>query len=211
MTWVKLSDNYPEDPRFEDVGPLGFALHTAAICFCSRNLTDGQITRGQARRLLDLDDPGTVMDALVAVGLWKPGEDGKAYGLTDYLEHQPSRAEVESKRAESAKTTERSKRHNKGDHSLCDPDRCWVLKGRGADKSVSSQKSVTDALPSQSQSRSRPDHKEGRSEDREAAGASVAKAPSGAAPPETGRPLGALGPPSGMTMRLPSGKMVTVP
>lgn len=100
MSWVKLSDTFAEDPRLEQAGPLALALHVAALCYCARQLTDGHLTRGTARRLLDLDDrddPHDVAGRLVGAGMWAITDDG--YRILEYLEDQPSRESVEALRA----------------------------------------------------------------------------------------------------------------
>lgn len=103
MTWVKLSDTFAEDPRLEQAGPLALALHVAALCYCARQLTDGHLTRGAVRRLLELDgqDPHDVARSLVDVDMWESTDDG--YRIVEYLEDQPSREHVEVTRAERAK------------------------------------------------------------------------------------------------------------
>ena len=99
MTWAKLDDCFPDHPKIVEAGPLGMAVHVAGICYCARYLTDGHITRKAARRLIDLDELGDitqVIDTLVAVGLWITTADG--YLINDFLEYNPSRADVEAQR-----------------------------------------------------------------------------------------------------------------
>lgn len=96
MPWVKIGDTFAEDPRLDQAGPLALALHVAALCWCSRNLTDGVIGKRTARRLLDLEDPSTVAAALVDAGVW--ADEGDAFRLVDYLTDQPSAEQVRTDR-----------------------------------------------------------------------------------------------------------------
>lgn len=150
MTWVKLDDTFAEDPRFEEAGPLALALYVAALCYCSRQLTDGHITRSMTRRLLPLDDPDAVQDALVHVGMFKPTETG--FEVVDYLTNQFSAEKVREQRAAKA---ERQKK--------------WRDSQRGASSSASTPTSRNastgqprDASQDAAPPRTRPAPKEGR-------------------------------------------------
>lgn len=100
MTWVKLDDTFAQDPRLERAGPLALALHVAALCYCAQHLTDGEVPRGIARRLLDLDDPSTVAKSLVEVGMWAETDDG--FAIVDYFPNQRSRGDVLAERERKA-------------------------------------------------------------------------------------------------------------
>jgi hypothetical protein len=103
-----------------DAGPLAIAMQVAALCYCNHHLTDGAISRPAARTLLDFDglshtngdevSADDVIDALVAAGMWhRPDHDcdtcpavTKGFVIHDYLDQQPSRAEVLAKREQTA-------------------------------------------------------------------------------------------------------------
>ncbi len=74
MTWVQLDDLYPEHPKVVNAGPLAKALYVDALCYASRYLTDGRISKQIARRLArdyaDYADPDSLIQALLSVGLW---------------------------------------------------------------------------------------------------------------------------------------------
>ena len=103
MTWVRLDDRFDEHPKVVRAGPLGLAMHVAALCYCNRNLTDGFIPLSTARRLLDLDGSDQkaskslanwydIATRLVAVGLWEVADGG--WKIHDYLDFQPSKEQV---------------------------------------------------------------------------------------------------------------------
>lgn len=130
MVWAKLDDEILDNPKIADAGPLGFALHVAAITWCCRNLTDGFIQRQRVRALLDFEglsietgrgelivhgkdaDAIDIAEHLVVVGLWKHDPDGRGYWLHDFLKYNPSRADVLADRQ--AKSQARAEAGKKG-------------------------------------------------------------------------------------------------
>lgn len=71
MGWIRVSDDFYDNDKISDVGPLGVALHFAAMGFCNRNLTDGFFKKNKARAFLDFDGIGitTVESELFAAGV----------------------------------------------------------------------------------------------------------------------------------------------
>jgi len=55
MGWIRVSDDFYDNDKLVDVGPLGAAMHFAAMGFCNRNLTDGYFKKGKAKLFLDFD------------------------------------------------------------------------------------------------------------------------------------------------------------
>lgn len=55
MGWIRVSDDFCDNEKMIDVGPLGVALHHAALGFCNRNLTDGYFRKSKARLFLDFE------------------------------------------------------------------------------------------------------------------------------------------------------------
>jgi hypothetical protein len=122
MAWVRLSDDFYDHPKFIQAGPTGLAVWIAALAYCNRNLTDGEISESVARRLVDFDglaytvatigDYAGVMEddctplaveLLVESGLWHrrghtcescPQPKARHFLFHDYLVYQPSREEV---------------------------------------------------------------------------------------------------------------------
>jgi len=106
--WARLDDAILDNPKIIAAGPLGFALHVAAITWCARNLTDGFIPKRRVSQLLDLSSlrmseatlgrvrhglsTGDVAEDLARIGLWH--DHGTSWELHDYLDYNPSKAEV---------------------------------------------------------------------------------------------------------------------
>jgi hypothetical protein len=125
MTWVRLDDAILDNPKIVRAGPIGFAVHVAAITWCARNLTDGFVPEAKAKHLLGhtwiedqddgrskiwelnascgmcgIDGPSVtekVIEHLIECGLWVEDRDDRGnfgYLVHDYLEYNPSKAEV---------------------------------------------------------------------------------------------------------------------
>lgn len=77
MPWVRIDDHFDEHPKIASVGPLGLALFVSGLAYCNRHLTDGFI-------------PESVVDRLLTVRVFRPGEEkvsfmciGHYYGGND--------------------------------------------------------------------------------------------------------------------------------
>ena len=101
MSWVKLDDHFSDRPKVARAGTLAQLLYINALTYASRYLTDGFIPHAVVARLVvwDFENPPdnyTLAQRLVEVGLWETVEGG--YRIHDYLDYNPSRAEVENQR-----------------------------------------------------------------------------------------------------------------
>lgn len=102
LTWFKIDDGFSSHPKVmcvldSDSPADAIAVWTMAGSYCARHLTDGRITAKQLRRLCADMDHEAGARVLVAAGLWHETDDG--YAFHQWTEHQPSRGEVEAKRA----------------------------------------------------------------------------------------------------------------
>lgn len=116
MPWVRLDEEFPDHPKVVTAGPLAGWLHVCALAYCNRHLTDGFIPRAQVGRLVNFagiinldEDPGPcdvrdmpdvspyeLADRLVSLGVWERRQGG--FAIHDFLDYQPSRAEIEAQR-----------------------------------------------------------------------------------------------------------------
>jgi hypothetical protein len=110
MAWVRIDDAFRHHPKVVEAGPLGIALHVCGLSYAAQYLTDGFLPQRVVPTLCDfrgvlfvgMDErdeitPESVADALVRVGLWEKEDYG--YRIHDYLEYNPSRAQVMAERA----------------------------------------------------------------------------------------------------------------
>lgn len=95
MAWVNLDDNYPDHPKVDALSDGAFRLHTAAICWCNRHLTDGFVEVARVPRLVPRYK-AAYLEELMHGGLWEPADGG--YRLHDFLDWNRSREEVERRR-----------------------------------------------------------------------------------------------------------------
>lgn len=114
MPWVRLDEQFARNPKVLMAGPLGMAMQVAALCYCNEYLTDGFVPRSVANTLLDFEglafvwthndifgggddvEAAMVVKMLVEAGVWDEAPGG--YQIHDYLEYQPSKAEVLAQR-----------------------------------------------------------------------------------------------------------------
>jgi len=135
MPWAKIDDQYTDHPKIVQVGPLGMALHIAAICYCARYLTDGFVPAAMIPRLLNLDGITTrvgdgnsnavtneeITEKLTAVGLFEIVPGG--FQVHDYLEYNPSGEDVRAERKQNAVRQDvwRANKRNKGGSNAVTP------------------------------------------------------------------------------------------
>lgn len=97
MPWFKLDDAFDMHPKVVSVGNSAVGLFCRAGVYCARHLTDGFIPSAVATMYGSRRD----INQLVASTLWVEVEGG--YAMPDFLEYQPSRADVEDRRSKRAR------------------------------------------------------------------------------------------------------------
>lgn len=95
MTYAKLIDDFPEHPKVVGLSDQAFRLYVTALCYASRNLTDGAVPAGIIKRL---GATTKALSELLAANLWHVETDPPLYRIHDYLHHQRSRLDVEGMR-----------------------------------------------------------------------------------------------------------------
>jgi hypothetical protein len=89
MTWIKLDDGFPQNPKIVGLGDHSFRLYISALCYSGKYLTDGFIPQAIINQLGDATE-------LVQMGLWEETLGG--IQVINYIEYQTPKAEVEKKR-----------------------------------------------------------------------------------------------------------------
>lgn len=95
MAHAQLDDNYGDHPKIARLSDAAYRLHTNGIVYCSRQLTDGAIDAEDVRGLVRKFRPAALAELLMR-GLWTAVED--QYLIHDYLDWNPSKAEVKRRR-----------------------------------------------------------------------------------------------------------------
>lgn len=99
MTWFRVDDGFYDHPKVADLPDAAIALWTRAGSWCAKHLTDGAVPTRALRRFCD--DPDVAAKALVDSGLWDRTVEG--FLFHDWDNYQPSRDEVEERRADHAR------------------------------------------------------------------------------------------------------------
>jgi hypothetical protein len=124
MTWAKLDDRFPDHEKIAPLSNSAFRLHVTALCFAAAQLTDGVLVDGALRRIgWASTDLAADVQELVAAQLWETHAQG--YVIHDFLEYNPSRAEVEAhrqqvsaERSKAGKAGMASRWHNKNNKTI---------------------------------------------------------------------------------------------
>lgn len=98
MTWVKIDDGFPEHPKVGGLTDRAFRVHLTALCYSSRNLTDGHLTTKSVRVLAAILGVSVKksVEELTEAELWHRTHDG--YVINDYLQFNPSAEKVKEQR-----------------------------------------------------------------------------------------------------------------
>jgi hypothetical protein len=100
MTWARIDENAPLHPKLIRAGCTAVGLWLAGVCYCNRLLSDGVIPAKDLPMLIPGISVRTAKRAirkLVSVGLWHERPGG--YEVHDFLDYNPSRADVLARRA----------------------------------------------------------------------------------------------------------------
>jgi hypothetical protein len=85
---IRISNSIMESRKVVGLSDKAFRAYIAALCYCSRQETDGKIIVGAAKMI---GGPRIIME-LVEAKLLEP--DGQDFWVHDYLKHQRSAAEI---------------------------------------------------------------------------------------------------------------------
>lgn len=92
-TFVRLDHGMPENRKVMGISDAAFRLYVEAICWCSRQESDGHIPASFIRRL----GKAKAVQELVDVGLLDDAVGG--YAVHDYLDFQRSAEEITAYRS----------------------------------------------------------------------------------------------------------------
>jgi hypothetical protein len=112
MPWVKLDDRFPSHRKVALLSDRAFRLHVSAICWCSENLTDGRIADRELQLVAKIRGIKATAQQLADAGLWDRIDGG--WEIHDYLDYNPSRAQVLAERKKNAERQERFRQRRNG-------------------------------------------------------------------------------------------------
>jgi hypothetical protein len=130
MPWVRFDDDFPINRKVAGLSDAAYRLHSSAIFWCARNLTDGFLPKD------DLDDvcarvrtPKRFAAECVRRDVWHPAGrdcpsenciapvDKDGWVIHDYLDFQPSKEQVLRDRLAARIRQERWKAKRNGPHN----------------------------------------------------------------------------------------------
>lgn len=101
MPWAKLDDHFHDNPKVRRAwrsSNAAVGLHVMALTYSAAHLLDGRVEpEFVADQMPAVRQQEAAAQALIDAGLWLPTKDG--WEIKDYLAYNPSRADVEAKRA----------------------------------------------------------------------------------------------------------------
>lgn len=104
MSWAKLDDRFDDHRKVKRVWlacPQALGLHVMALTYCTRHETDGLVDREYVTEKAPAAKKRDAMTtALVTAGLWDEDPDG--WRIHDFLDYNPSRADLDEKRRKDA-------------------------------------------------------------------------------------------------------------
>ncbi len=113
MSWVKLDDDFFENPK---TGPLSNGaklLYLAGLTYCAKRLTDGQIDPRGVKAVRAKTGAGMkVVAELETAGRWE--KNGNGYIVHDYLDYNPPAAKVLAQRKAAKERMSRARSGEQG-------------------------------------------------------------------------------------------------
>jgi hypothetical protein len=115
VTWAKLDDQFHahrKAKRAWKAHPRALGLHLLALSYCAGQLSDGFVdTEFVEEKLPNRRDFDKATEALVDAGLWQ--REGAGWRINDWLDYNPSRAEIEAQRAAKAERQRKWRERNR--------------------------------------------------------------------------------------------------
>lgn len=98
MSWLRMEDDFVEDPDILALSSDAIVLHLSGLCYCARQETDGAVPGHALPILSRFSNPRTkrLIGELEKVGLWQ--ENGTGWAIRNYLKYNPSHSSLEEKR-----------------------------------------------------------------------------------------------------------------
>ena len=98
MTWAKLDDRFHSHPKIVSAGIAATGVYAMGLSYAACHDTDGLLPREWVK---SIRGGRRHVERLLELDLWREVKDG--YSIPDYLDFNPSKAEVEERRAKDAR------------------------------------------------------------------------------------------------------------
>lgn len=136
--WVRLESNFFGHPKVEGLDDHAITLYFRALCRAGDQNTDGRV----ATSLVKGKRQTGLADRLVGAGLWHRAkglervcarcwealgaQPGDGWVIHDFLKYNPSKAEVEDRRAHDRQRKERSRGSGSGNPTGVPQESAWI-------------------------------------------------------------------------------------
>ena len=140
MAWVKLDDDFPGHPKVNGLPTAAKWLYIEGLCYASRYSTDGFVPTAM---LSQASSKRAAVD-LVEAGLWEPVSSG--WAIHDYLDHQRSKAEIDSIRASTRERMKRVRAGNVRQHKQDVREMCATHTREEAETEPETEKAAAELL-----------------------------------------------------------------
>lgn len=111
MAWAKFDDGLPSNRKWRRLvkrSPEAACLWVASTCYSARYLTDGRIPKDEIDEVGPFRKPEKLAALLVEERMFE--DDGDAWVVHDYLDHNPNAASVIAKREADRERQERQRK-----------------------------------------------------------------------------------------------------
>jgi hypothetical protein len=103
MAWVRMDDKRALNAKLRKAGFAARGLDEAAICWSAHEEQDGFISEDDVNMLASLHGcrkPQPLVESLVGVRRWRRDERKSGWWITNFLDFNPSRADIDIQRAQ---------------------------------------------------------------------------------------------------------------
>lgn len=104
MTWAKLDDRFHSHPKLERAGLAATGLYAKSLSYAACYETDGHVPDEWVAK----QGPKRHAERLLSLGLWEQVKGG--YQVADFLDFNPSRADLQARRDRAAQNGKRGGR-----------------------------------------------------------------------------------------------------
>lgn len=153
---VKVPADWLDSDQVEQLGADAVLLMLTALGYSARQLSEGDVPKRALRKLWPVGDLEAVTQRLVDAG--EVIDKGNSLHFVDWREFLLTADEVDRIKEQNKVRDERRRRHNKGDHSICNPKYCKYAEPRDSSRENHVSPRVSHADPTRTDpTRTEPD------------------------------------------------------
>jgi hypothetical protein len=112
VTWVKVSDDFPDDCARVELSDAAFRTHMEGLCWVMRRETGGHIDDLDVRRFAESERAADAIEELIDAGFWTRTDGG--YVVVHHMKHQVEPDVIAKRRENDAERQRRKRRKDAG-------------------------------------------------------------------------------------------------